>query len=93
MDRVKITAVSDLLLLIALIIVGLSGVIKFWIFPWSSKLLTFWGMTKVQWAFMHDWSGVALILLTVLHIILYFDVMVESIEYLFRKKKNVKKKK
>lgn len=75
MEKAKITLANDVLLLVAFLVAGITGIVKFWIYPWSSELPTFLGMSKPLWAGIHDWSGVAMVVLTLSHIVLYWDMM------------------
>ena len=87
MNRAKFTYFVDVLLLLAFILAGLTGVVMFFL---TGKQLAILG-GKQLWSSIHDWSGLAMVALALLHTILYWRVMMAKTRAYFLPKKKVKK--
>lgn len=88
MDKIKINYFVDALMLIAGLLCGLTGILKLDLLL-SLKLYQFINYKSLS--FVHDWSGVALVLLIILHLILHLNwikCMTKSI--FFNKEKECK---
>jgi hypothetical protein len=70
MDKVKISYIVDVLILIAFIVVAVTGVIK-WPGLGLHKLFDFGLMS-----FIHDWSGLIAVILAFIHVALSWKFMV-----------------
>jgi hypothetical protein len=75
MDKIKLNYAIDLGLAISLISVALTGLIKF------PGLLRFFGINYLQLpigiiSLIHDWSGIVLSALVLLHLILHWSQIV-----------------
>ena len=70
MDKVKLNYIVNILILIAVIVVAITGLIK-----WPGLGLVR-GQQMVQISFVHDWSGLIMAILAVLHVALNWNFMV-----------------
>jgi uncharacterized membrane protein len=50
----------------------------------TSIYRTFWGVTNDTWTAIHDWVGVAIIVVAILHIILHWNWIVRMTKRYFR---------
>ncbi len=70
MDKVKINYIVDILILIAFIVVAITGIIK-----WPGLgLHKFFNL--VMLSFVHDWSGLIATVLAFFHVVLNWNFMV-----------------
>jgi hypothetical protein len=79
MNRAKLNYLIDLGLFITFILVALTGIIKFPLF----------GLGKIYFKNMHlihDWSGIVLTALVLIHLILHWRVIKSMTKSFFRKK-------
>ena len=75
MNRIKLNYFIDILLAISFILVGLTGVLKT---GWFLRTvgLNYASIPIRTISFIHDWSGIAFVLLAILHLILHFNWLV-----------------
>lgn len=83
MHKDRVNYFVDVLMGISFIIVGISGIFKFWVIPWSSPMQSFLWISKPLWADLHDWSGVALVAAVFLHLILHYSWIITETKNLF----------
>ncbi len=83
----------DILLLVCFIIVGVSGLVLHFAFvsgvPGGGKAVTFLGTTKAAWQPWHTYSGIAMILLIVVHLILHLKWLWRMTKNLFVRREGV----
>lgn len=81
MNRIKTNIIIDILMLLAMASVSISGwVIKYFL-PLGGRMRhrsylvsnEFMGMERCTWRDIHLWSGIALIILLVLHVVLHWN--------------------
>jgi hypothetical protein len=81
MNKAKLNYFVDILLMVAFLLVVVTGILKFpgWFgylhLPWRS-------LNKI-----HDWSGIAMAVLVLIHIILHWSWIVSMTKRIFRGKK------
>jgi hypothetical protein len=80
MNRAKLNYFVDLGLFISFILVALTGIIKFPLF--GLRKVYFWNMHII-----HDWSGIILTCLVLIHLILHWNWIVSMTKSFFRKRK------
>ena len=87
-EKIKVKYFVDIGLLISFLLVVITGIIKF------GKLLGFFGinpdyanlpMSRIS--AIHDWSGIVLAVLVLIHLILNFDWIISTTKCFFEKKK------
>ncbi|MFH1682229.1 MAG: DUF4405 domain-containing protein [Candidatus Woesearchaeota archaeon] len=87
----KLTTIVDILLLISFLLVAITGVIFFFFIPNEPGTglrgaALFWGITKAAWKNWHNYAGIAMVSLTVLHIIANWKVFMAKTKLLFMRK-------
>ena len=93
MVKAKTNYIIDVLMTIASIIVGGTGLILFFFLPSGVKqgrYQEFLGIPKHIIADIHDWSGIIIIVLVLIHIILHWKWIVRMTKNMFSRKKNKK---
>ena len=92
MDKNKIKLLVDIAMAIAFLLVGLTGILKmpqfFGFFSGILSYINFGLMSKI-----HDWSGVVLVLLILMHLCLNWNWIRSMILCTFRKQKKCEIKK
>ncbi len=80
MNKIRLFYWVDMGLLLSFIIVAITGIIKF---PGLGlyKILGFRGISK--W---HDWAGIVMVVLVLIHLALHWGWIVNQTKYLFKKK-------
>lgn len=89
MNKVKLNYFIDVLMAVIFIITAVTGLIIFLFLPSGIRqgnYQTFLGILKGNWIFIHDWSGIILIVLVVLHFILHWNWMIHITKSIFKKK-------
>ena len=82
MNKAKLNYFVDLLLAIAFLLVSVTGILKF---PgWFGHLHLPWRILSK----IHDWSGILMALLVLIHLILHWKWIVSMTKMIFRGKKN-----
>ena len=92
MRRCDVNYWIDVLLVICLIVVAISGLVLYFAFvsgsPGGGRSVTFLGTHKVDWQPWHNLFGLAMTVLMVLHLIMHFNFLNVMTRNLFKKKKN-----
>ncbi len=76
MKKIKINYIVDLLMTLCFIIVSASGLILFLFLPGGIRrggYQEFIGIIKQNWVVIHDWSGIILIILVLIHFLLHWN--------------------
>ncbi len=79
--RAKINYTNSILLLISFLIVFITGIIKF-----PELRLHRLGIPMAYITFVHDWVGIIMGIFTIIHVILYWKVIVNMTKAMIRKK-------
>jgi predicted ferric reductase len=88
MDKNKLNFVVDFLALISFLVVAKTGLIILFFLPdgvRQGRYQEFFGITKSTYSDIHNWAGVILIILVIIHVILHWQWIVCSIKNLFKK--------
>jgi cytochrome b subunit of formate dehydrogenase len=90
MERNKLNYWIDVLLIVCLIFVAVSGMVIYFAFvsgePGQGRNLTFLGTTKGDWIPWHNYFGLAMIVLMLLHLILHFGWLKRMTVVIFNSK-------
>jgi len=89
MGKSKTNYFVDLLMLIFFVINAITGLIIFFFLPTGVKrgsYQEFLGIIKQNWVHLHNWSGLILLLLVVIHLILHWNWIVSMTKSLIQKK-------
>jgi len=78
--------ITDVLLAIAFLLNIITGIFKFPILTSYFKFI-FRSISSPTMAFIHDWSGILLVLLVFIHLILNFKWIAEMTKSIFKRKK------
>ncbi|MFA5124629.1 MAG: DUF4405 domain-containing protein [Patescibacteria group bacterium] len=87
MKKNKLNFLVDLLAFISFLVVAKTGLIIFFFLPEGvrqGRYQEFFGITKSVYSSIHDWTGIILIVLVVIHLILHWQWIVCSIKNLFK---------
>ncbi len=88
MNKTKVNYVVDFFAFISFLITAISGLaIKFFM-PGGvrqGRLQEFLGVQKENWSQIHDWFGILLIILVVIHFILHWDWIICMTKNVFGK--------
>ena len=90
MNKQKINYIIDFLALVSFAIVTLSGLaIKFFMPSGirQGRLQEFMGIQKGIWSEIHDWFGIAFVILVVIHFIFHWDWIVCMTKNIFKSDK------
>ena len=82
MDKQKANYIVDVLILIAFVIVAITGLVK-WPGLGLNKILPMFQLSN-----LHDWSGLAAVILAFLHVALNWKLLVCLTKKYFTKTKN-----
>jgi len=89
MGKSKTNYFIDLLMLIFFVINAITGLIIFFFLPTGVKkggYQEFLGIIKQNWVDLHNWSGLLLLLLVLIHLILHWNWIVSMTKSLIQKK-------
>ena len=89
MNKAKINYIVDMLMLLSFIVTAFTGIILFFFLPSGvrqGQYQTFLGIIKATWITLHDWAGILMILLVLLHFVLHWKWIVYMTKSMFRKK-------
>lgn len=92
----KLNYFVDVLLILSFLAVAKTGLILFFFFPEGVKqggYQEFFGITKRDYGEIHDFAGIAFIILAVIHLILHWDWLWCMTKNLFNRKEMVAKNK
>jgi hypothetical protein len=90
MNKSKINYIVNFLALFFFVVTALSGLaIKFFVPSGvrQGRLQEFLGIQKNAWSEIHDWFGILLIVLVVIHLILHWDWIVCATKNIFHSDK------
>ena len=77
MEKLKLNYWVDVLLVVCLVVVGVTGVILKFAFisgePGAGRSIMFLGMTKIDLLPWHEVFGLLMVILMVLHLVLHFN--------------------
>jgi cytochrome b subunit of formate dehydrogenase len=87
MVKPKINYITDLILLIVFLITAITGLVLFFM-PTGPKssLTSFLGIIKHTWTDIHNWVGIAFILIVMLHFLLHWKWFIAMTKNIFNKK-------
>jgi len=92
MPSIKANFWGGLLLLISFIVTAITGLINFFFIPFKQPgagqggAFEFLTITKNTWMDIHNWAGIIMIVLALIHIISYWKVLMALGRNVFRKK-------
>lgn len=97
MNKSKLNYFVDLLMAIAFIITSISGLVLFFFLPEGRGRAGdtyFLGLVRHDWRLIHDWSGIAMVVLVLLHLVLHWQwIVCMTKNFLGREIKNIKREK
>lgn len=88
MNRNKLNFIVDFFAFISFLVVAKTGLIIFLFLPEGvrqGRYQEFFGITKSTYSFIHDWAGIVMIVLVVIHFILHWRWIVCSFKNVFKK--------
>ena len=88
MARPKTNYLIDALMVVSFLFVAVTGVILFLFFPSGIKqgaYQTFFGITKKTLLFIHNWGGILLGILILIHIFIHLNWFIYMTKNLFKK--------
>ena len=90
MERDKINFWIDVLLIICLVVVSITGIILLFAFvsgqPGIGRGITFLGTSKVDWLPWHNYFGMGMVVLMITHLVLHWTFVKSQTKALFCKK-------
>jgi len=90
MNRAKLNYWIDVLLVICLIVVSITGLVLYFVFvsgePGIGRRIFFLGTSKNDWLPWHNYFGLVMIGLMFLHLILHFNFLNAMARNLFKSK-------
>jgi len=88
MNRNKVNYYVDLLMAIVFAVMAVTGLVLFFKFPSGERTgrLSFLDLTKHQWGDIHSWTGIAIVVLVLIHLILHWKWIVVMTKDIFKKK-------
>lgn len=90
MNKPIVNYVVDALMAVSFVVTAVSGVVMFFFLPDQVRgggFNQFFGITKSTWKVYHDWSGLLMIILVLIHLILHWNWMVCMTKSFFKKRK------
>ncbi len=90
MYKIKLNYFVHVLLLLSFIVLVITSIVLLFFFPngRQSGFELFLGIAKIYWSLAHRVSGIAMIILSVIHFILHFNVFTNITKARFVKKQN-----
>ena len=76
MEKSKINYIIDALIAISFLVVAITGLVMFFFLPSGVQrggYQEFLGIIKHVWIDIHNWSGIILIILVIVHLILHWN--------------------
>jgi len=89
MDKTKINYIVDFFITLSFIITAISGLIMFFFLPEGVQrggYQQFLGLIKKNWVTLHNYAGIIMVVLVIIHFILHWDWIVCMIKGFFSKK-------
>ena len=97
MERCRLEYWIDIGLLISFFIVAITSLVIFFAFvsisPGIGRTITFLGTTKATWIPWHNYAGLVMIFLVLIHLILHFRWLIEMTKRMFVKTESFGNKK
>jgi|AntAceMinimDraft_9_1070365.scaffolds.fasta_scaffold399659_2 cytochrome b subunit of formate dehydrogenase len=94
MDKLKLNYFVDALMTISFFVTAFTGLIIFFFLPSGVQkggYQVFIEITKQTWTAVHNWSGIIMIVLVLVHFILHWNWIVSATKKLFSKREGGKK--
>ncbi|MFA6089214.1 MAG: DUF4405 domain-containing protein [Candidatus Woesearchaeota archaeon] len=91
MDKPKINYVIDMFLVISFVITAITGIIIFIFLPGGVRqgsYQEFLGITKSLWSGVHDYAGLTMIVLSLIHLILHWNWIIVMTKRIFKGEKD-----
>lgn len=91
MNRNKLNLIIDLFAFIAFLVVAKTGLIIFFFLPSGvrqGRYQEFFGITKATYSNIHDWAGIIMIVLVIIHVVLHWRWIVCNFLNIFKKQNN-----
>ena len=88
-EKSKINYILDLLMAVSFFVVTITGLVMFFFLPSGVRrggYQEFLGITKQNWVDIHNWSGIILIMVVVIHLILHWNWIVGMTKMLVQKR-------
>jgi len=92
MTKNKLNILIDFLAALCFLIVAKTGLIVFFFFPEGiirGGRQEFFGIAKKTYTGIHNWAGIIFIILIILHIVLHWNWIINTIKNTFKKDKRV----
>jgi cytochrome b subunit of formate dehydrogenase len=89
MNKQKINYTIDFLALVVFVITAFTGLVLMFSMPSGvrqGRFQSLLGIEKTTWIKLHDWFGLVLIILVVIHLILHWDWLVLMTRNILKKK-------
>ena len=88
MNRGKLNYFVDVFMALAFLVVSITGMVLFFNFPSGERTgrLVLGGLSKHQWIDVHNWAGILIIALVLVHLILHCRWIVAMTKDIFKKK-------
>jgi hypothetical protein len=90
MNLPKINYIIDALMVVSFAVTAVTGLIIFFFIPGGvpqGRYQEFIGILKGTWTAVHNWAGIVMVLLVVLHFLLHWKWVVSTTKNLFFSKK------
>ncbi len=91
MNKVRINYVVDVFLIVSFVITAFTSVIIFLFLPSGVKqggYQEFLGLTKSIWSGIHNYTGLIMIVLSLVHLILHWNWVIAMTKKIFKRKGN-----
>ena len=88
MNRNKLNFIVDFLAFISFLVVAKTGLIIFFFLPSGvrqGRYQEFFGIAKSTYSVIHDWAGIIMIVLVLIHLILHWRWIVCNFKNAFKK--------
>lgn len=86
MNKARLNYLVDFFIFLFFVIVSLTGLLILFFIPRGNKsgYQEFLGVTKSNWAFLHEWAGIIMIILVAVHLILHWKWIVSMTRNIFK---------
>jgi hypothetical protein len=95
MNKTKLNYIVDVVLGLSFLAAAITGLVLFFFLPGGvrqGRLQEFLGVIKETWSGVHTWAGIAMIVLSVVHLILHWNWIMCMTKSLLKKKPKDPKK-
>ncbi|MFC1742032.1 DUF4405 domain-containing protein [Nanoarchaeota archaeon] len=86
----------DFTMLITFLVTAITGIVMFFLLPGGTKLgplRAVFGVTRQAWRDVHNWAGIIMLVLVLIHLALHWRWIIDTTRNIFQKKKIKKKDK